>query len=81
MSTSLAAREVLVLATEDDSFCQSNSKNREGIDGVIRAYRRKTRFRQKASKTSKTSEMLWEKPFQDQDLVEPILKDLLGFQG
>ena len=44
MSTSLAAREVLVLVTEDDSFGQSNSKNREGIDGVIRAYRRKTKF-------------------------------------
>ena len=38
-----AAREVLVLATEDICFSQS-SENREGIDEAIRAYRGKTRF-------------------------------------
>ena len=39
-----AAREVLVLATEDDCSGQSNSENRESIDGAIRAYHGKTRF-------------------------------------
>ena len=41
MATKLAAREVLVLVTEDDC---SNSENRESIDGAIHAYRGKTRF-------------------------------------
>ena len=41
MVTRLAAREVLVLATEDDYFSRSN---REVIDGAIRAYHGKTRF-------------------------------------
>ena len=39
-----AAREVLVLATEDDCSGRSNSENRESIDGAIHAYRGKTRF-------------------------------------
>ena len=33
-----------MLATEDDCSCQSNSENREGIDGAIHAYRGKTEF-------------------------------------
>ena len=44
MATWFAAREVLVLATEDDCCGRSNSQNREDIDGAIRAYRGKTRF-------------------------------------
>ena len=36
--------EVLVLATEDDCSGQSISKNREGIDAAVHAYRGKTRF-------------------------------------
>ena len=44
MATKFAAREVLVLATEDDCSGRSNSENREGIDGAIHAYRGKTRF-------------------------------------
>ena len=44
MATRFATREVLVLATKDDCFGRYNSKNREGIDGAIRAYREKTRF-------------------------------------
>ena len=44
MATRYAAREVLLLATEDDCSGRSNSKNREGIDGGIRAYRGKTSF-------------------------------------
>ena len=44
MATKLAAREVLVLATEVDCSGQSNSKNRGSIDGAIHAYRGKTRF-------------------------------------
>ena len=38
------AREILVLATEDDCSGRSNSETREGIDGAIRAYRIKTKF-------------------------------------
>ena len=44
MATKFAAREVLVLATEDDCSGRSNSENRENIDGAIHAYRGKTRF-------------------------------------
>ena len=44
MATKSAAREVLVLATEDDCSGRSNSDNREGIDGAIHAYRGKTSF-------------------------------------
>ena len=44
MATKFAAREVLVLATEDDCSGRFNSENREGIDGTIHAYRGKTRF-------------------------------------
>ena len=44
MATKFAAREVLVLATEDDCSGRSNSENREGIDGAVHAYHRKTRF-------------------------------------
>ena len=45
MEMQFAAREVLVLATEDDCSGRSNSENRESIDGAIHAYRGKTRFR------------------------------------
>ena len=44
MAPKFAAREVLVLATEDDCSGWSNSENREGIDGAIHAYRGKNRF-------------------------------------
>ena len=44
MAMKFAAREVLVLATEDDRSGRSNSENRESVDGAIRAYRGKTRF-------------------------------------
>ena len=44
MATKFAAREVLVLATEDDCSGRSNSENGEGIDGTIHAIRGKTRF-------------------------------------
>ena len=44
MATKFAAREVLVLATENDCSGRSNSENREGIDGAIHAYRGMTRF-------------------------------------
>ena len=44
MATKFAAREVLVLATEDDCSSRSNSENRESIDGAIHAYHGKTRF-------------------------------------
>ena len=44
MATKFAAREVLVLATEDDCSGRSNSENGKGIDGTIHAYRGKTRF-------------------------------------
>ena len=44
MATKFAARDVLVLATEDDCSFRSNSKNRESIDGANHAYHQKTRF-------------------------------------
>ena len=66
MATKLAAREVLVLATEDDCSGRSNSENKEGIDGAIYAYRGKTRF---STKGLEDVGAVWEKPFQDQDLV------------
>ena len=44
MATKFAAREVLVLATEDDRSGPSNSENRESIDGAIHASRGKSRF-------------------------------------
>ena len=61
MATKFAAREVLVLATEDDCSGRSNSENRESIDGAI-AERPGL-----AQKAWKTSEPLWEKPIQDQE--------------
>ena len=64
MVTKFVAREV----TEDDCFGRSNSENREGIDGAIHAYRRKTRF---STEGLEDVEPLWEKRFQDQDLVGP----------
>ena len=42
--TKFAAREVLVLATEEDCSGLSNSENRESIEGVIQAYHGKTRL-------------------------------------
>ena len=50
MAMRCAAREVLVLATEDDCSGQSNSENRESIDGAIRNYHGKTRFSSKGFK-------------------------------
>ena len=44
MATNFAAREVLVLATEDDCSSRSNSENSESIDEAIHAYRGKARF-------------------------------------
>ena len=44
MVKGFAAREVLVLANEDDCSSRSNSENRENIDGAIHAYREKTRL-------------------------------------
>ena len=41
MATKFAAREVLVLATEDDC---SGRPNRDSIDGAIHGYRGNTRF-------------------------------------
>ena len=42
MATKFAAREVLVLVTEDDCSGRSNSENRENIDVAIHAYCGKT---------------------------------------
>ena len=44
MAMRMAAREVLVLATQGDCSGRSNGENREDIDGAIQAYRRKIRF-------------------------------------
>ena len=63
MATKFAAREVLVLATEDDCSGRSNSKNRESIDGAIHAYRGKTNF---STEGLEDVRAVWEKSFQDQ---------------
>ena len=44
MATKFAAREVLVLATDNDCSGRSDSENREGIDRAIHVYCGKTRF-------------------------------------
>ena len=75
MAKKFAAREVLVLATEDDCSGLSN-RNREGIDGAIHAYHEKSRF---STEAWKTSEPLWEKPFEDQDLIASLPEGSLGF--
>ena len=59
MATKFAAREVLVLATEDNC---SDSEFREGIDELSMLIAEKPGL---AWKAWKTSEPLWEKPFQD----------------
>ena len=56
-----------MLATEDDCSGRSNSENRETELSMLIAERPGL-----ARKTWKTSEPLWEKPFQDQDLVASI---------
>ena len=48
MVTKFAAREVLVLATEDDCSSWSNSENRESIDGAIHAFTERPGLAQKA---------------------------------
>ena len=75
MATRFAAREVLVLATEDDCSSQSNSENREDIDRAIHAYRGKTRF---STEGLEDVGAVWEKPFQDQDLVASLPEGSLG---
>ena len=72
MATKFAAREVLVLATEDDCSGRSNSENREKLSMLI-AERPGL-----ARKAWKTLEPLWEKPFQDQDLVASLPEGSLG---
>ena len=69
MATKFSAREVLVLATEDDCSGRSNSENRESIDGAIHAYRGKTRF---STEGLEDVGAVWEKPFQDQVLVASL---------
>ena len=70
MATSLAAREVLVLATEKDCMGRSNSENREGIDDAIRAYRGKTRFNTEGFEDF--GAIMGKAILGDQDLVAPI---------
>ena len=64
MATKFSAREVLVLAIEDD--CSSRSNNRGSISMLI------VERPGLARKAWKTSEPLWEKLFQDQDLVASL---------
>ena len=47
MATKFAAREVLVLANEDDCSGLSNSENKDSNDGAMYAYCGKTRFSMK----------------------------------
>ena len=76
MATRFAARKVLVLATEDDCTGRSNSNNIEGIDGSIHAYCAKIRF---STECFEDVELLWEMPFQNQDLVDERLSPYLVF--
>ena len=69
--TRFAAREVLVLVTADDCSGRSNSEKERVLMELSVLIAEKPGLAQKASKMS---ELLWEKPFQDQDLV-----NLLGF--
>ena len=55
--------------TEDDCSCRSNSENRASIDRTILAYCGKTRF---STEGLEDIGPLWEKPFQDQDLVASL---------
>ena len=48
---------------------RSNSENREGIDGASMLIVERPGL---ARRAWKTSEPLWEKPFQDQDLVASL---------
>ena len=69
-------KEVLVLATEDD--CSSRSKARiERIltERAIHAYRGMTRFSTEGLED--VGAVIWEKPFQDQDLVASLPKGSL----
>ena len=75
MATKFATREVLVLATEDDCSCRSNSENREGIDGAIYVYHGKTRF---STEGLEDIEVVMGE-FQDQDLVASLPEGSLGF--
>ena len=59
-----------MLVTEDDCSGRSNSENRESIDGgAIHAYRGKTKF---STEGLEDVGAVWEKPFQDQDLVASL---------
>ena len=58
-----------MLATEDDCSGRSNSENRESIDGAIHVYRGKTKF---STEGLEDVGAVWEKPFQDQDLVASL---------
>ena len=69
MATKFAAREVLVLATEDVCSGRSNSENREELSMLIAE---RPGLARKAWKTS------WEKPFQDQDRVASLPERSLG---
>ena len=63
-----------MLATEDDCSSRSNSENREGIDGATHAML----IAERLGLARKASEPLWEKPFQDQDLVASLPEGSLG---
>ena len=75
MAMKFAAREVLVLATEDDCSGRSNSENREKLMELSMIIAERPGL---ARKAWKTSEPLWEKPFQDQDLVASLPEGSFG---
>ena len=61
MATKFATREVLVLATEDDCSGRSNSENRETELSMLIS-----------TEGLEDVGAVWEKPFQDQDLVASL---------
>ena len=75
MVMKFAAREVLVLATETTvPVCLTARIGRVLMELSVLIVERPGLARQ----ASKTSELLWEKPYQDQDLVASIPEESLG---
>ena len=65
-----------MFVTEDDCSGQSNSEKREILMELSTLIMERPGLTRKASRTS---ELLWEKPFQDQDLLASIPGESLGF--
>ena len=74
MATKFAVREVLVLATEDDVPVGLIARTERVLTELSMLIAERPGL---ARKAWKTSEPLWEKPFQDQDLVTSLPEESL----